>query len=207
MSIGAPLRNNRFVIVDRWGHPVPPGTRGELLISGPAVSRGYLGQPELTASMFRQEPSLAPERLYRTGDLASLAADGRYFLHGRGDDQLKIRGHRVEPGEIETALTALPQVRQAAVVPMERNGNLRLVAFVVPAADPSSCPRPSTAGVPSGTRSTPSRTSRSSPAGSAASPAGPTRPSTCGRGRRTLSRRSARCTRTGCWRSAPAPAS
>ena len=89
------------------------GERGEIVISGPNVSPGYLGRPDLTARAFSVRDGM---RTYRTGDWGSVR-DGLLFFHGRRDDQVKIAGHRIEPGDVEVHLASLPRVRQAAVVP------------------------------------------------------------------------------------------
>ena len=142
-AIGRPIANTWIRLLDEGFELVPIGVPGELCIGGVALARGYLDRPELTAERFVPDPfGGAGERLYRTGDLARWRADGAIEYLGRRDGQVKIRGVRVEPGEVETALDAHPGVRGAVVVPSPEPaspGALRLVAFYVPApgAEPS----------------------------------------------------------------------
>ncbi|MFI1197335.1 amino acid adenylation domain-containing protein [Micromonospora sp. NPDC020750] len=130
ISVGVPLRTNRFLVRDRWGRPAPAGTWGDLWISGPALSRGYLNRPELTAEAFKTIDGVG--RGYRTGDRARRTRDGQYQLRGRVDDQLKLRGYRIEPGEVESAINRLPGVNGSTVVAVEVDDNRSLAALVVP---------------------------------------------------------------------------
>ncbi|WP_263976330.1 non-ribosomal peptide synthetase [Streptomyces sp. NK08204] len=130
--IGRPLAGQHGYVLDAWGRLVPPGSVGELYVSGGGVARGYRNRPELTSERFLDDPFGAPgARMYRTGDLVRVLPDGQLAYVGRADHQVKIRGYRIEPGEIETALRALPGVADVAVVARRDGRAARLVAHVV----------------------------------------------------------------------------
>lgn len=135
VSIGGPIANTQIYLLDAEHSFVPAGIVGEVYVGGPGVGRGYLNQPELTAQRFVPNPfsNEGGDRLYRTGDLARYQADGKIEFLGRIDHQVKIRGVRIEPGEIETALAQHSGVREAVVMAKEDEpDDKRLVAYVVP---------------------------------------------------------------------------
>jgi amino acid adenylation domain-containing protein len=134
VPIGPPLANTRFYVMDQTRQLVPLGAPGELYIGGTGVAAGYLGQPELTKERFVADPfSPDPQaRLYRTGDIARWKANGEVEFLGRSDNQVKVRGFRVETGEIESVLTENPNIQEAAVSSFEdKTGSRSLVAYLV----------------------------------------------------------------------------
>jgi acyl-CoA synthetase (AMP-forming)/AMP-acid ligase II/2-polyprenyl-3-methyl-5-hydroxy-6-metoxy-1,4-benzoquinol methylase/acyl carrier protein len=136
VSIGTPIRNMRAYVLDRRGAPQPVGLNGELYVGGVGVGRGYLGDPARTAETFLPDPySTVPgARLYRTRDQVRQRADGLIDFLGRTDNLVKVRGHRIEPGEVEAALNAHPDVQDSVVIARpDASGDKQLVGYVVPA--------------------------------------------------------------------------
>ncbi|MER5705316.1 amino acid adenylation domain-containing protein [Micromonospora sp. NPDC002296] len=130
--IGRPLPHTRTYVLDTDGVPVPSGTPGELHLAGAGLARGYLGRPEETAARFLDDPFRPGDRMYRTGDRVRLRPDGQLEFLGRLDDQVKLRGHRIELGEVGAALAALPGVREAAAaVRTGPSGDPVLVGYLV----------------------------------------------------------------------------
>jgi amino acid adenylation domain-containing protein len=138
IPIGRPIANTRMYVLDPQMQPVPVGVRGDIYIGGDGVTKGYLHRPDLTATAFIPEPFREGEGslMYRTGDVGRFLPDGTLECFGRADNQVKLRGFRVELGEIETVLCDYPSVDVvAATVREDRPGDQRLVAYYVPAAE------------------------------------------------------------------------
>jgi amino acid adenylation domain-containing protein len=134
IPIGRPIANTQVYLLDSENQLVPPGDVGELCIGGDGLARGYLNQPELTAAKFVRHPFRdEPEtRIYKTGDLARYRPDGTIEFLGRSDNQVKISGYRIEPGEIESVVMQHPSVRSTVVVPrQDAPGEKKLIAYVV----------------------------------------------------------------------------
>jgi amino acid adenylation domain-containing protein len=138
-AIGRPIANTRAYVLDRRGRPVPPGVKGELYLGGRSLARGYLNGAEQTRERFIDDP-FAPgtgERLYRTGDRVRMRHDGLLEFHGRIDSQIKLRGYRVEPGEIEAMLDQHPAVGKSLIVTQDDSaGERSLIAYLTPRRDP-----------------------------------------------------------------------
>ncbi|MFD4591889.1 non-ribosomal peptide synthetase [Streptomyces rubiginosohelvolus] len=136
--VGRPLDDLSVRLLDSALHPVAPGATGELYVAGPGLARGYLGRHALTATRFVADPYGPPgTRMYRTGDLARWTADGELDYLGRADEQVQIRGFRVEPGEARAALAVLDEVADAVVLARPApGGGTRLLAYATPAAGP-----------------------------------------------------------------------
>ncbi|MGC4814796.1 amino acid adenylation domain-containing protein [Micromonospora sp. DT228] len=136
IDIGTPVDNRSLHLLDAAGLPVPPGAVGELRVGGAGVARGYRGRPADTAAAFVPDPLRPGDRMYRTGDLVRLRGNGTLEFVGRTDDQVKIAGHRVEPGEAAAELALLPGVRQATVIARhDRGDDPYLAAYVVAEGD------------------------------------------------------------------------
>jgi acyl-coenzyme A synthetase/AMP-(fatty) acid ligase len=136
VPIGHALASARLHVLDERLRPVPSGETGELYVGGDGVGRGYLDQPGHTAQRFVADPIAGDgSRMYATGDRVRAGADGALDYLGRVDSQAKISGHRVEPAEVERTLYEHPQVREVAVTVVGEAGDLRLVAFVIPASE------------------------------------------------------------------------
>lgn len=119
------------MVLDAWLNPAPIGVVGELYVSGPALGHGYMGRVDLTAERFVANPfGGAGSRMYRTGDLVRWTRDGSLDFVGRADNQIKLRGQRIELGEVENTLLACPHVTQAAVTVHDGAAGSHLVAYV-----------------------------------------------------------------------------
>ncbi|MEU6309505.1 non-ribosomal peptide synthetase [Streptomyces sp. NPDC047014] len=137
-GIGRPLPGYRAYVLDEDLLPVPAGTEGELYLGGPAVARGYRGRPGLTARRFLPDPFQGGgSRMYRTGDVVVRRADGALEYRGRRDDQVKVRGHRIELGEVERVAAELPEVVAAACCPLAAGQSLGLAVVAAPGAGPA----------------------------------------------------------------------
>jgi amino acid adenylation domain-containing protein len=134
IPIGGPIAGSRIYVLDDRMQPVPVGVPGEIGLGGPGIAVGYRNDPERTAERFFDDPFQPGGRLYRTGDRGRWRPDGRLEFLGRLDDQLKIRGYRVEPAEVEARLADHPEVAAGAIVAREVGGSRVLVAYVTPVA-------------------------------------------------------------------------
>lgn len=131
--IGRPLAHTSAYVLDARLEPLPAGVRGELYLGGPGVARGYVGSADLTAARFVPDPHGEPgARLYRTGDRVRRLSDGRIVFDGRADGQIKVRAHRIEPAEIESAMASHPEVRAAVAGARTIAGSLQIVVWIVP---------------------------------------------------------------------------
>ena len=141
--IGKPIDNTEAYVLDPQQQPLPAGVPGELYLGGVGLARGYQHHPELTREKFLPHPFKPGALLYRTGDLVRWLPDGNLEFLGRLDQQIKIRGHRIEPGEIEARLNAHPQVRESLVITREDGaGQTHLIAYLLPPpGEPAPAPR------------------------------------------------------------------
>jgi amino acid adenylation domain-containing protein/non-ribosomal peptide synthase protein (TIGR01720 family) len=130
--IGQPLPDLQVHLLDKYGHPVPPGVKGEMCVGGPGLARGYLNNPDATSEKFSANPFAEGERLYRSGDLARRLPSGDLEYCGRSDQQVKVRGHRIEVGEISAALLRYEGIGEAAArAYTDAHGETRLVVYAV----------------------------------------------------------------------------
>ena len=140
LPVGFPVEDVEILLLDERGEAVSPGTVGEIAVRSRYLASGYWRRPELTAARFLPDPHGGAERIYLTGDLGLLRPDGCLEHHGRKDFQVKVRGLRVEIGEVEAALLSLGSLREAVVVAREDAAGARLVGYVVPAHSPGPTP-------------------------------------------------------------------
>jgi amino acid adenylation domain-containing protein len=129
IPIGKPVGYTQLYILDKHLHMLPPGVEGEIFLSGQSVAKGYYGKPGLTAEKFLHSPFLEDFTMYRTGDVGYWLPDGNVMFTGRADDQVKVRGYRIEPGEIQYVLEQHPAVHRATVLIREVNGEKDIVAY------------------------------------------------------------------------------
>ncbi|MGY0106505.1 amino acid adenylation domain-containing protein [Bacillus velezensis] len=130
LPIGKPVPGARLYVFDSGGTIQPAGVAGELYIAGTGVARGYLNRPELTEERFLDDPFYPGERMYQTGDIARWTEDGLVEWLGRSDGQVKVRGYRIEPGEIEAAIRRIDGIREAAVTARNEHGDTALYAYI-----------------------------------------------------------------------------
>ncbi|MEI4453451.1 amino acid adenylation domain-containing protein [Bacillus velezensis] len=130
LPIGKPVPGARLYVLDSGGTIQPAGVAGELYIAGTGVARGYLNRPELTEERFLDDPFYPGERMYQTGDIARWTEDGLVEWLGRSDGQVKVRGYRIEPGEIEAAIRRIDGIREAAVTARTEHGDTALYAYI-----------------------------------------------------------------------------
>ena len=130
LPIGKPVPGARLYVLDGGGTVQPAGVAGELYIAGTGVARGYLNRPELTEERFLDDPFYPGERMYQTGDIARWTEDGLVEWLGRSDGQVKVRGYRIEPGEIEAAIRRIDGIREAAVTARTDHGDTALYAYI-----------------------------------------------------------------------------
>lgn len=139
ISIGFPLPNYSMSVVNEKMEPLPIGEQGEIIIAGPGLSDGYINKPELSKKVFLSKPDslkeLPGDRIYLTGDMGTMQEDGSFKITGRKDDQIKIRGYRVELGEIEAGINSLPFIKSAVVIARQVRNIDQLIAYILPVED------------------------------------------------------------------------
>ncbi|WGU92450.1 amino acid adenylation domain-containing protein [Paenibacillus dendritiformis] len=141
IPIGKPIHNCQVYIMDRHMRPQPIGIPGEICIAGAGLARGYMNLPELTAERFVAHPSAPGAKMYRTGDIGRWLPDGTVEFLGRQDNQVKVRGHRIEPGEITRQLMRIPVIREATVVAREDGQRQTYLCAYFSAAQPMDIPK------------------------------------------------------------------
>lgn len=134
VTIGKPIHNTKVYILDKDHHPLPAGLKGGIFIAGDGLAQGYLNQPQLTAQRYLPNPFKPGSMVYATGDMGSWTEDGEIICYGREDEQVKIRGHRIEPGEVESCMQEHPSIEKAVVVARKNEAGNYLAAYFTASA-------------------------------------------------------------------------